>query len=117
MSKINLSTLAANASRAKQRLDRQQEKLKRLTDQIIDRVGTGGRTIITSLGQVIVSQQTFDRAGDGYFLQFNEDTFRNLPQAIRHQIMSHGVVSLQPKMIRGQGPRVQFRFNTEKKDV
>lgn len=112
MSKINLKTLAANAARAKQALTRQQEKLTKLTAQIIERVGTGGQTIQTSLGQVIVTSQTFDRLGDGYNILFDPDKFNALPAAMKVQLEKSGVVTMKRRTIAGQAPRVQFRLNS-----
>lgn len=110
MSKINLPTLAYNAARAKARLERQTDKLRKLTDQLIARVGTGGQTIQTNLGQVIITEETVDRPGQGFFVLFNEEKFLALEPKLQLQLTELGVVHTQKRVIRGQAPKVQFRL-------
>jgi hypothetical protein len=110
MTRLNLSTLASNAARAKQRLIRQEARVRKLCDQLIERVGTGGETISTTLGQVIVTEQTFDRPGKGYTLIFNQEKFHELDPGLQMQLTNAGVVHPQKQMIRGCNPRVQFRL-------
>lgn len=110
MSKINLLTLAANAARAKLRLSRQEAKLKRLTDQLINRVGTGGQTLQTSLGQVIVTAQTFDRDTANYAIIFDREAFDKLSPRRKQLLVEEGVVRMEKINIRGTDPKVQFRL-------
>lgn len=110
MSKINLPTLAHNAARAKQRLIDQEAKVRRLCDQLIERVGTGGKTIKTPLGLVVVTEQTFTRNGTGYTLSFNEEAFMSLDPKLQLELTQKGVVVTQKKVIHGVDPKVQFRL-------
>lgn len=114
MSKLNLSTLASNAARAKQRLIRQEKRVKKLTDQLIARVGTGGQTIQTSLGQVVVTEQTYDRNGPGFNMMFNQEAFHKLDPKVQLLLAKEGVVVTQKQIIRGTAPRVQFRLVGDK---
>lgn len=113
MRKINKKTLARNAAAAKAALIRQEEKLKKLTTQLIDVVGTGGETIETSLGQVVVSAQTFDRASGITYIQFDQAVYDNLKPQEQAYLISLGVVKGVPGQIKGQAPRVSFRLNKE----
>lgn len=110
MAKLNLSTLASNAARARASLTRQQDKVQKLGVQLIERVGTGGQTIQTSLGQVIVSSQTFDRPGTAFNLKFSSDNYEKLPEALKLQLQSLGVVSLERQTISGRAPTVSYRL-------
>jgi hypothetical protein len=108
--KLNLTTLAANAARAKQRLNRQEKKLRGLCDQIIARVGTGGQTIQTTLGQVIVTAETVDRNIPGFIYVFNPDNFEKLTNAMKLHMAEAGVVVAQKRVVHGCSPKVQFRL-------
>jgi hypothetical protein len=113
--KVNLPTLAANAARAKASLERQQLKVRKLCDEIIARVGTGGQTIQTALGQVIVSAETETRPGSGFNITFDKDKFLELSPGLQLQLTEAGVVHTTRQVIQGQGPRVSFRLNPEAK--
>lgn len=113
MLKVNLTTLAYNAARARQRLTRQETKLKKLTTQLIDRVGTGGQTITTNLGLVVVTAETQDRIDRGFLIVFNEDAFLNLEPDKQAELVKLGIIKTEKKVIKGQTPKVQFRL-TEK---
>jgi len=113
MSKVNLPTLAYNAARAKQRLNRQEIKLNKLTRQLIDRVGTGGQSFSTNLGMIVVTSQTEDRFDTGFILSFDEAKFYQLTPEKQAEITNLGIVHVNRKLIKGQEPKVQFRL-TEK---
>ncbi len=106
----NLRTLAANAARSKAKLIRQQDILQGLTTELIKRIGTGGQTIQTTLGQVIVSAETQSRAGEGYLINFDADKFMELSPALQLELTQAGVVKTTKKQIAGQSPRVSFRL-------
>lgn len=110
MAKINLQTLAANAARARASLTRQQAKVTKLGQQLIERVGTGGQTIQTSLGQVIVSAQTFDRPGTAFNLKFDSARYEMLPDTLKLQLQAAGVVLLERQTISGRAPTVSYRL-------
>ena len=112
MSKLNLRTLAANAARCKAKLLRQQDRLNELTTQLVDRVGTGGQTIQTTLGQVVVTAETVDRNGNGFVVLFDQEKFHELDPKLQMQLQQAGVVKTQKVVIKGQAPKVQFRLNT-----
>lgn len=111
--KINLLTLARNAAQAKQRLNRQETKLNRLTTQLIGRVGTGGQSFSTNLGMVVVTQETEDRIAPGFILEFDEEKFLELSPHKQAEFTKLGAVRVVRKVIKGQEPKVQFRL-TEK---
>jgi hypothetical protein len=110
MKKLNLSTLVRNAARAKRRLLIQEARVKTLAEQIISRVGTGGQTFNTELGQVIVTAETIDRNGPGFNIIFNRDKFLELDPKLQLELTKAGVVETQKQIIRGCAPRVQFRL-------
>jgi hypothetical protein len=110
MPKITLRTLALNAIRAKKTVQTQQAKLQKLNDELVSRAE--GSTFHTELGLVIVTETTFDRPGQGFINVFDEDAFMALDPKKQLEIVELGVVKPQKKMIAGQAPRVQYRFNS-----
>ena len=111
MTKINLPTLARNIAQAKQRKDKIEAKYSRLTSQLVARVGTGGQTITTPLGLVIVTEQTQDRVDKGFVIRFDEDAFLNLEPMKQAELVKLGIIKTEKKIIMGQAPKVQVRLN------
>lgn len=83
-----------------------------LTDELIGRVGTGGETIQTDLGQVIISAETETRPSGLSVVQFDKAIFDILNQEKQAELIKLGIVKMVPTQIQGQAPRVSFRLNS-----
>lgn len=82
-------------------------KLAESKAKLIEKVGTGGATIETTLAKITVTQQTEDRRTGTFSFALSTDTFITLDERVQANLIKQGVVSKVEKTISGQKPIVK----------
>lgn len=102
--------LAQNIATTKSEIENKTVTLKSLTDSLIKEVGEDGETFPTELGDVQVTQQTYDRLGSDLVVSFNMDKYHSLDTRTKNRLEALGLVTVERKMIKGQAPKVVVRL-------
>lgn len=107
---MNKQILAQNIATTKARIEADGVTLKSLTDSLITIVGEGGETFSTPLGNVQVTQKTFDRMSDDMVVVFDKEKWHGLDKRTRARLESIGLVKVERRTITGQSPKVVVRL-------
>lgn len=103
-------TLANNIAKTKFDINTLIIAQKAYTDMLIEVVGEDGETFTTELGDVQVTQQTYDRASPDLSIVFDQNVYLALDRRTQNRLQALGLVKVAPKMISGQAPKVVVRL-------
>jgi hypothetical protein len=104
------ATLASTIAATKKQIDTLGVTLKSLTTSLVAEVGEDGETFTTELGDVQVTQQTYDRASPDLSIVFDQNVYLGLDRRTQNRLQALGLVKVAPKMISGQAPKVVVRL-------
>jgi hypothetical protein len=110
MTQPTLEQLANDIAYIKDEMELCQTEYQGKTALLIQRVGEEGATFETPKGVVQVTQKTLDRTTPDLVVAFDPVKFMALDPANRAAIEELGIVSIKPKVIKGQDPVVRVRL-------